>query len=160
MGLSGESLREPSLADCQVCNLPLVVGADQSPPGKARVSKPGAGLFHPENSERPDILLANPGYEKHLPDIEGTRPRPDSVSWQPLHSMAAQCLPTCCCNPLGTLELHTGSAHTRCTNKIDSYNHMTHRCGIHKGHYALTANLYPSRDSREKHQATLKYDEA
>jgi len=28
-------------------------------------------------------------------------PRPDSVSWQPLHSVVVQNLPTCCSNPLG-----------------------------------------------------------
>jgi len=62
--------------------------------------------------------------EKSCPISRGQATRPDSVCWQPLRSMATQCLPTCCCKSLGTLELYTGSAHSRYTNQESSHSPM------------------------------------
>jgi len=119
MGLSGRINASPASRIAKVCNQPLVIRADQGPPGRSPGSQSQVqGLFRPETPEHPVILLAIPGSETLLPDFEGARPQPDLVSWQPLRSMAAQCLPTCCCNPLGSLDRFAGSAHSRCVNQV------------------------------------------
>jgi hypothetical protein len=161
MGLSEIGDASSASRIAQVCNLPLVIGANQSPPGKSPGSQTRCrALFVRRLPGDPDILLANPGDEKPCPISRGQATRPDSVCWQPLRSMASQCLPTCCCKSLGPLELYTGSAHSRCVNQESSHSPMTHRCDIVKGRYALLLQPFIPLGIPEKDQATLKFHEA
>lgn len=64
--------RELNFADYSVCNLPLIIGADQSPPVKPRVLKVRCRALSSEESRASVILLANPDQTRNvLLDIEG-----------------------------------------------------------------------------------------
>jgi len=98
------TLHELSFADGAVSHQPLIVGADQSPPGRNPGSQwSGAGLFHPKNSERlsffsrfltGEILAARYAGVSAATRL-GMLVTPACMVWQNL--------PTCCCKSLGTL---------------------------------------------------------
>jgi len=68
--------RKLSSADCWVSNLPLIVGADQSPPGQGPGSQwSGAGPFHPKNPGRLTFFSRILTGEKYAAHTRGSQRR-------------------------------------------------------------------------------------
>jgi len=78
--------RKLSSADCWVSNQPLIVGADQSPPGKPGFPVVRCRALSSEEFRASVILLANPDRrEISCSYPRESAPRPGSVSRPPLH---------------------------------------------------------------------------
>lgn len=129
---SPSTSRENGFADCWVCNQPLIVEADQSPPApkkrcralSGQVQRPFIrripGDCHSSRESRP----ARYG----LPGSRGGQRRGQlGKPATPAHQ-AVQSLPTCCCGSLGTLKSTCSKCIPKYTNQRCGLNHMTPRC--------------------------------